>query len=377
MLSIFAPHFFNWTEQLKDSGHEVYWLDLYDSNTHVKQIDFAEQVIGWRYKWDYPGRYFLKSKAPGITRLINIFNERNFQKQLEKQIRSIKPDVVHSFVMSQACVPIYDIMKANPDIKWLYSSWGSDLYYYENKGIPGKNIKKVLPRMDFMFSDCKRDYEIARRNGFTGEFLGVFPGGGGYDFDSFDNLIKPIKERDIILIKGYQGKHGRCIEVLKSIQKLGSLPEKIKIVVFGADPEVLEFVSQTQLWFKNKLEIYGRISHFQVMELMGMASIYIGNSSSDGMPNTLLEAIIMGAFPIQSNPGGATAEIVNHDKNGFLIANPEDPEEISDLLIKALNRPEQIKTAIRSNRERIKPLLERDYVRKQVVNQYKILEERL
>ena len=50
MLSIFAPHFFNWTEQLRDSGHEIYWLDIKDSNTHVKQIDFVEQIIGWRYK---------------------------------------------------------------------------------------------------------------------------------------------------------------------------------------------------------------------------------------------------------------------------------------------------------------------------------------
>lgn len=66
MVSIFAPHFFNWTEQLKGSGHEIYWLDVFDSNTEVEKIDFAQQITGWRYKWDFPGRYFLKKKSSRI-----------------------------------------------------------------------------------------------------------------------------------------------------------------------------------------------------------------------------------------------------------------------------------------------------------------------
>jgi glycosyltransferase involved in cell wall biosynthesis len=68
---------------------------------------------------------------------------------------------------------------------------------------------------------------------------------------------------------------------------------------------------------------------------MGKSLLYIGNSISDGMPNTLLEAIIMGAFPIQSNPGGATLEVIFAD-NGLLIENPESVLEIKTLILKAL-----------------------------------------
>src|SRR5690606_17179859 len=105
MVSIFAPHFFNWTEQLKNSGHDVYWLDVFDSNTKVKQIDFVTQIVGWRYRWDFPGRYCLKSKVPGVTRIINKLNERKINAILEKKVQEIKPDVVHSFVMYLAGVP--------------------------------------------------------------------------------------------------------------------------------------------------------------------------------------------------------------------------------------------------------------------------------
>ena len=54
------------------------------------------------------------------------------------------------------------------------------------------------------------------------------------------------------------------------------------------------------------------------------------------MPNTLLEAIVMGAFPIQSNPGGATEESIINGKNGLLIENPSNVEEIRDLIKKEI-----------------------------------------
>jgi hypothetical protein len=37
--------------------------------------------------------------------------------------------------------------------------------------------------------------------------------------------------------------------------------------------------------------------------------LHIGNSISDGMPNALLEAMGMGAFSIQSNPGKVSEEV--------------------------------------------------------------------
>ena len=114
MLSIFSPHFFNWTQQLENSGHEIYWLDVYDSNTKVEKIDFVQQITGWRYKWDYPGRYFFKSKAPGLTKLVNRVNERKLEEVFEEKLREIQPDVVHSFVMFIACYPILKVMKKYP-----------------------------------------------------------------------------------------------------------------------------------------------------------------------------------------------------------------------------------------------------------------------
>lgn len=377
MLSIFAPHFFNWTEQLRNSGHEVYWMDIFDSNTQVPQIDFVHQITGWRYKLDYPGRYYLKKQAPAVARLINFFNERDLQKQLDKKLREIQPDVVHSFVMYLATAPLREVMKKHSNIRWIYSSWGSDLYYYRKKKKELEEMNKTFPELNYMFTDCYRDYQIALENGFSGKFLGVFPGGGGFNFNLTDHLMQEQDLRNIILVKGYQGLHGRCIPVLKALWEIKEKINSYEVIVFGAGKEVYDFIEQSPLKNWHVLQVLGNLSHLKVMQLMGEAYLYIGNSLSDGTPNTLLEAIVMGAFPVQSNPGGATAETIEEGKNGFLITNPEAEDEIAFKIRRALSEKNIVVEGVKYNLREIKPRLERGRVRERVLSKYRCIEQNI
>lgn len=377
MVSIFAPHFFNWTEQLKCSGHEIYWLDVFDSNTEVEKIDFAQQITGWRYKWDFPGRYFLKKKYPGFIRLINKVNERSFQKVLEKRIKEIKPDVIHSFVIYLGGEMVLPVIEKFPKIKWIVSTWGSDLYYYRHKETYLKGIQRVLQKADYLFTDCKRDHQIALQNGFNGKFLGAFPGGGGFDFRKTDPFMLPLSERQLILIKGYQGLHGKCIEVLKALEELKERLDPYEVVIFGNGKEVEDYVQKSELKSWQNLELVGKIPSEELMRLMGKAKIYIGNSTSDGMPNTLLEAIVMGAFPVQSNPGGVTAELIEDGFNGSIIENPKDVPMIRRTINKAISGEMNIFKGISYNLQEIKPRLERELIRQKVIEQYQLIGDQI
>ncbi|UJH92509.1 glycosyltransferase [Antarcticibacterium sp. 1MA-6-2] len=377
MVSIFAPHFFNWTEQLKNSGHKVYWLDVFDSNTHVEQIDFVHQIKGWRYKYDFPGRYFLKENAPRLTKLINRFNERKLSSIFKKILLEIEPDVVHSFVMYASCVPILEEMQKHPNIKWIYSAWGNDLFFYQNEEKYLIGIKEVLPRINFMFADCQRDFQIAKIYGFEGKFLGVFPTGGGYNSKFFEKWKLPIQQRKKILIKGYQHKFGRSIKILEAVNLLKSHLSKYEIVVFAANQKVIDFAVNHHMDIWENFKIYEKLPHEQILKLMGSSRIYLGSSISDGMPNTLLEAIIMETFPIQSNPGGATAEIISHNFNGLLISDPEDSKEIANLILCGINNEPFLRKAIDWNSKNITPLLEREKVKNKVLEAYAIVEREL
>lgn len=376
-VSVFGYHFFNWVLQLKESGHEVYWFDVNDANTYVRNINFVHQIVKWKIKVDYPGRHMIKKNLPSLDGLIKKINQRKFIDAFQEILEEIQPDVVHSFEMYSSGVPILGIMRKNPEIKWIYTTWGTDLFYYQHDSEKMKGVKAVFERLDYMFADCARDALIAEKFEFKGYYLGTVPGGGGYELDSSNSLMAEFQNRKIILVKGYQNKFGRCINVLEALKGIEDEIKDYKIIVFGAPEEVLKVAKLPHFKEMINLEILGLIGRGEVLKLMGQSLIYIGNSISDGMPNTLLEAIIMESFPIQSNPGGATAEIIEHGKNGFLIENPENSHEIAVLIKNAIQNLEIVKSGIDYNSKFIKPKLEREYIKKKVLDRYKLIERNL
>lgn len=372
MVSMNSIHFQRWTDQLKNSGHEIFWFDINDGVT-VPKLAWLKAYQGWKFKFkNFKKRYFIKRYLPWLYKQL----EANPANAFERVLLEVKPDLVHSFVMYISCVPILEVMQRYKNIAWIYSSWGSDLYYFRNLPEYRANIIKVLPRINYMFTDCKRDVSIASELGFKGEVLGTFPGGGGFDYAVSGAFIKPIQERQSILIKGYQGRSGKCIEVLKALLLIEKELNAFKIIIFGADEEVEQFIAN-QFQTALQLQVYSKkqfLSHDRVLQLMGEALIYIGNSNSDGMPNTLLEAIAQGAFPIQSNPGGASAEVIQHGKNGLLIEDCEDINDIQNIVLQALTNSELIDKAFLINQSEIKPNYEIEFIRNQVLKAYNKIE---
>lgn len=335
-VSMPSVHVIRWIENLKDTNHELYWFDVLGRG-RIETIDSVIQFTDWKKRKTkkIKGEYFLNKKLPLLYEKIVPYLEVTATEALEKIIIEIQPDVIHSFEMQSCSYPILDAMMKYPKIKWLYSCWGNDLFYYRQFPSHLKKIKQVLKRIDFLHTDCQRDFEIAKELGFSRRHLGVIPGGTGYKLEDMKAYKLPINERKIILVKGYEHNLGRGLNVIKALESITKEIQKYDVVVFGAHQKVIDYIKINQLNF----EVFDRhgLSHKELMQLMGKSLFYIGNSISDGMPNTLLEAIVMGAFPIQSNPGSVTEEIIENGVNGLLINNPESIDEIKEVILKAIN----------------------------------------
>lgn len=377
LVSISSIHFKRWVENLKDTKHELYWFDVLDRGGLQKTVYIKQFTLWKKRKFAYiKGEHFLKKKVPNLYFKLLPFLETTVEEQLEKIINDIKPDLVHSFEMQSCSYPILTTMLKFPKLKWLYSCWGSDLYYYKDFEKHNKKIKEVLNRVNFLHTDCYRDYEIAKKIGFKGSFLGVIPGGGGFKIKKFEEYKKPINERNIILIKGYEHKFGRALNVIKAINVITEKLLNFEIIIFGAHKSVLKYIKNNNLLFK----VYHRdeLSHIQLIKLMGKSKIYIGNSISDGMPNTLLESIMMGVFPIQSNPGNVTSEIIENGLNGLLIDNPNNINEIKLQILNALDVLEKdtYKLAIKKNIEITKEKLSYNINQQKIVTLYQQIEDK-
>lgn len=372
MVSMNSIHFRRWSEQLRDSGHELYWFDIRDQG-FAPSLSYMTQITGWKKGFlKNKGRSFLKQKAPKLFAQLSNRFDTPAAEAFEAALVDIQPDLVHSFALYVSCGPILEVMQRHASIKWLYSSWGSDLYYFQNIPEYLSQIKEVLPRMNYLMTDCQRDAQIAIKYGFNGTHLGVFPGGGGFDVSGLIALRQEYAERKVILVKGNQNRSGRALVVLEALDKLGSLLKDYTVIVFGAEnKDVLAYGKQGSKKHRiPSIEVRGLEDHDAILAAMCRAKIYIGNSNSDGMPNTLLEAICCGAFPIQSNPGGATAELINDGLNGYLIDDCEDVAAVKDILSKALKSSDLLEKGVRYNEEHIVPQLIRTSVQEQVLIAY-------
>lgn len=367
-LSMPSIHAVRWIENLREAGYDLYWFDVVGKGKLATTIPI-QQITDWeKRKIPYiKGEHFLRKKIPRLYDKIQPFLEVTANEKLQQLLQQIQPDLVHSFEMQNSCYPILETMQKYSNISWLYSCWGSDLFYYQHKVKHLARIKAVLNRINYLHTDCERDFIVAKELGFTGKHVGIIPGGGGFHLEKFSPFIQNVSERKIILVKGYQHHVGRAIVVVKALQRIQSEIRQLgfKVVVFGAHKVVLDYVVTHQLPF----QVHDRhaLAHHEVLQIMGKAALYIGNSLSDGMPNTLLEAIIMGAFPIQSNPGKVTLEIITPEENGFLIENPNDDINISVLILKVLQQPDTLEKAFEINQQLAKERLE------YAVNQQKIV----
>jgi glycosyltransferase involved in cell wall biosynthesis len=283
-----------------------------------------------------------------------------------RAVQEIKPDMVHSFALYTSCLPILEVMNDNRNVKWMYSSWGSDLFYKANKPNYDKEVSSTLERVDYLITDCLRDAGIASQMGFKGKHLGVFPGGGGFETRDF----KKIRKKNSFVVKGYENELGKAIPVMKALFEI-SKKIPINVSVFGATQRLLHFI-ETHKYEEMTLKCYQKLSHAEVIELMEESIFYIGNSISDGVPNTLLEAIYSGCVPIQSNPGNATGEIIEHAGNGYLINEPENEKLIEHLIKDALSSSRNLNYFYENNAS-IRNRFEREKIKVKVLIMYQYL----
>ena len=242
-ISIQALHTSRWIENLKDSNHELYWLNV-SGKGNLEVNSNLNQITNWeKRKLPYlKGEHYVRKNQPKLYEKIQSILELTVNEKLEEILLEIKPDLVHSFEMFKGSFPILKTMMKFPKIKWLYSCWGSDFFKYENSKTHVLKIKNVLDRLDYLHTDCERDYQLALKYGFEGNFCGVIPGGGGFYLSDFQKYIYPVESRNIILVKGYQHHVGRGLQIIKALAIVPNIYTKFKVIVFGTHQSVKDYI---------------------------------------------------------------------------------------------------------------------------------------
>jgi hypothetical protein len=340
-------HTVRWIRQLRDQGWELYLFPACDNRDIHPELDQVKICIPC-----YPvlkrldkiplGR-FLKLVYSKIVTMRAKYTPGYYPKRLKRYIRTIKPDILHSLETQSAGYLVSELRAgAGSDLMfpfWMHTTWGSDIYLFRQLAAHKQRLWKVMELTDQVSVDCRRDRLILEKAGFSDKILPVEHATSGFHIEHIrqlrENTLQKTSERKQILLKGYQGWSGRSLVAIRALTRCKDLLAGYTLAVYSASEDVqiaLElFSNETGIPVKRIPE---KASHDTILENQGISRISIGLGISDGVPNSVMEAMAMGAFPVQSFTSAAD-EWIENEVTGCLVP-PEDPELVEKALRSAL-----------------------------------------
>jgi len=296
--------------------------------------------------------------------------------RLARVIRKLQPDLVHSLEMQRCSyLTLAGRKQLNGDRlpPWIYSSWGSDIFFFGRRPDHEPKIREVLASCDYFIADCERDVHLAKDFGLRGEVFGVFPATGGFDLKRMRKLGfgVPVSSRKVIALKGYQDEEwgGRALNALEALRLSATHLRGFEAVIFSATSEVKSAAERLAKQTGIRISILPPSPSDEIAKLMGRARIAIGIGLTDGSPISLLEAMIMGAFPIQADTV-STTEWIRDGENGLLVP-PEQPQTIAAAIQRALTDDQLVERAAELNSAIADQRLDQEKLRPQIIDMYR------
>jgi hypothetical protein len=291
---------------------------------------------------------------------------------LIRAIETYRPDIVHSLEFQHA-----GYLAAGAKEKlgrsfpaWIATNWGSDIYLFRNMPEQKPKIERILQQCDYYSCECERDIRLAREMGFAGKTLPVLPNAGGLPLEQIERLRAPgsVADRKTIIVKGYQGWSGRALVALEAVGLCKDTLHGYSIAVYSAPREVVDAAGRISRQTGIPIKIIPRASHEAILRVFGRSRIYIGLGISDGISTSFLEAMAMGAFPIQSCTACAD-EWIQDGRSGFIVP-PEDPQAVAGMLRRALADDALVNRADEINAQTVRERLDYSKIKSQVVQMY-------
>lgn len=376
-------HTARWIRQLEGSGHELHLFPSIESHRlHPAlhgQLTFHARISSTASGPRRRGAFLGPPLVAGAAHLVasKAWPDEP-AKRLEKLIRKLRPDIVHSLELQAAgylALAVKETMGTDFPL-WMVSNWGSDISLFGRLPEHQRRLRSLLSLCDAYLCECRRDLPLAANLGLPGETPAwVIPMAGGQALGALARWrAKPTSSRRVLLLKGYHNWAGRSMVALRAMELVASKLKGYEISISSASPDVELKARLLQADHGLDVKIVPGVTHESMLRLQGQARISIGLSISDGISTSLLEAMAMGAFPIQSWTACADEWII--DGLTGLLVPPEDPAPVAAALARALEDDSLVDEAARLNAAVIAERLDSTLVSAQTLAIYEAMAKR-
>ena len=363
----------NWIRHFAERGDEVYLASTFACNVDfpLKRLEFTPVAFSAvKKQTTSPGS--ASSRALGLRTLIRqwlgpLTIPRSARK-LRAFIQEAQPDIVHALR-----VPYEGMLTAaamqGVRLPWIASIWGNDFTLHA----PSTPLMKHYTRLTMsavhaLHADCERDIRLAHEWGLSGDKPTlVTPGNGGVRCDVFYPNVELAQNPVIINPRGFRA-YVRNEVFFKSIPLVLAKRPDAKFICSSMAGEARAIRWTQDLGIEHAVQLNPQLSHAQMAETFRGAQIVVSPAVHDGTPNSLLEGMACGCFPIAGDLE-SIREWITHGQNGLLV-NPNDPRAIADAILFGLEKEDLRRNAAGLNAKIISARAEYEMNMKRVVEFY-------
>lgn len=363
-----SPTARSWIANIQAIGYEVSLISSFACKPPPGLVHYHHLPLAFSRFSAGSGRTQKALPKSGLKRFIKRFSPifqvvrywlgpltlHKYAKDYQNLVSQIQPDLIHALR-----IPFEGMLGSYTPERYplIVGTWGNDLTLHA-KGSPFMRsyTHRCLQRANGLTSDTFRDVRLSYQWGLDERFPAlVVPGSGGIDigliqksprFSAADYCI-PEDQPIVVNPRGIRPGSVHQQEFFAAIPKILDKYPKCSIVCPG-----LEGVSQAHEWLgqfgiKENTFLIPNLPQTELWSLLKASAVFVSPSSHDGTPNSLLEAMACGCYPIVGDIE-SLREWIDEGKNGVLL-NPKDPSAIAKAVVEALENKDSREYAAELN----------------------------
>jgi len=263
---------------------------------------------------------------------------------LRSIVESVRPDLVHAMRIPYEGMLAAEALQGSR-VPLVVSVWGNDFTLHARSSRTIRILtQRALARTSALHVDCERDGRIAPEFGFSSH-APIFqaPGNLGLDTSFFstgasDNGLRSElglepRHRVVFNPRGVRS-YVRTDVFLRAIPRvLAQVPDAAFVCLGLAGNAPLERLID-ELGIRSAVRLTSTMPRARVRDIFRIAELSVSPSLHDGTPNTLLEAMACGSFPVAGDIE-SVREWIRSGENGLLF-DPRSPDACAEAMIRAL-----------------------------------------
>ena len=332
-----SPIATNWIRHFAERGDDVYIASTFACHLDfpVKRLEVTPVAFSAIKKASQnPGSTFARSLGlrTVIRHWLGPLTIRRSSQRLREVINDVKPDLVHAMR-----IPYEGMLTADAytGIPLVVSIWGNDFTLHApSTPLMSHYTRWTMQVADALHADVHRDVRLAHEWGLgPARPTLVAPGNGGIRTDVFFPNPTPVEEPIIINPRGFRA-YVRSDCFFQAIPLVLAKHPNAKFIctTMAGEPLALQWIKELNI--AHAVELLAPVPHFEMANIFRRAQIVVSPSTHDGTPNSLLEGIACGCFPIAGDLD-SIREWITPGENGLLF-DSNDPRSIAESVIAAL-----------------------------------------